>query len=61
MSKQDLFDHVLPSLNEAKTSPAYNEVLAFSESQDGLNVRLDGSEGLHSKILRMPPAPGTWL
>ena len=30
---------------EKKTSSAYNEALAVSESQDSLNVRLDGPEG----------------
>ena len=44
--------HVVPMRSlytpkELKTSPAYNEVLAATESQGGLIVRLDGPDGTH--------------
>ena len=37
----------LLTVEEAKTSPTYNEALPRADLQDGLNVRLDGPDGSH--------------
>ena len=46
---------------ELKTSPTYNELMAWGNAQDSLNIRLDGLDG--SSIgwsLQNPVTPGGW-
>ena len=46
---------------EMKDSPAYNEALAIAESQNGLNVRLDGPDGANVIwVTADPVAAGGW-
>ena len=46
---------------ELKTSPVYNEALLRSESQNSLNVRLDGPGGSGiGWVIADPSGPGSW-
>ena len=49
----------LYTAEELKTSPAYNEALPRGDSQNGLNVRLDGPDGSHISWGLADPADST--
>ena len=46
---------------ERKTSPTYNELLVRNRAQNGLQIRLDGPDGLHIVwVTGDPTGPGGW-